>query len=145
MKYVSRTYSSDEDWNGDCDYLLIDITPQVAKRILEYMDEAARVREKIDSLYCLDIFDYSTQAFSYFEAGGELLDEISGFDGNDLTEVPEGFEIPEDNYQRTECDSVEVQENSFKWKMFVKHTDVRISSPQLDKELLEKIVEKELA
>jgi len=138
MKYVCETSSSDENWNGDCDFVSLEITPEDAQRYLKYREAYEAAEKLAGSVYCLEIFDYSCQAFHYFDGIDELLDAGEEF-GQRIQEMAADFEVPEDAYERTECDAVKVMRDGIMFNMFIKHTSVEITTPTFTWERIERI------
>ena len=144
MKILTCTSSSDPDWNGDCDYALAHITPEQARHYLFLIEKAKEVKNEIEGFYCIELFDCSVRYFSYHDDIENLLD----IDGNpalpavnegNCVLIPDDYEIPEDEEQRTDLDTVKVQEDCLLWTAHPKHTGVEITCRRWPVELLQRI------
>lgn len=152
MKILTDTTSSDENWNGDCDYAIIEINKTQAEHFLGLIAKAQELKETLDHFYQFKCFDYSV---TYLESSDELDETLVDVDGKDAWDTfnadsKENVVILSDDFdweveaeQRTECDTICVQEDSVRWDCFVKHTNCRIKTKQLNKELIEKIAKEE--
>ncbi|MBI2823134.1 MAG: hypothetical protein HYX69_00420 [Planctomycetia bacterium] len=139
MRIGLGTYSS-EDYNADCDYALVDLTPALAKRILARMDLAARLHRDDISLHELYFWNAEAEFFSTpDDALTEQLPDAS--DGHVI--LPEGLEIPADCFQRTEYDHMIVntvgEECEVFWRSSPKNVFIEITTASLPRELIEQI------
>jgi hypothetical protein len=81
---VIDTSSTNEDYNGDCDYCLVPMTAEYILYLLAYMDEVRRMHRTDDAVYSLECWDGS---FSYFQFN-DKLEELRDVDGNIAIDVP---------------------------------------------------------
>lgn len=155
-KLILRTYSSDENYNGDCDFAYIEIDRERARRILERMDllheTYCRDRElfKMHFWDWVDFFHYSN---SEDDESGEIPEGFeerlpdSLLDEDAWTIMDPEFELPERLSERTECNFLVVCEfgtkdrpnQEIEWQCYPKHTDVRITTTTLSRKLIEQI------
>jgi hypothetical protein len=149
MKIITDALSSDDNWNGECDYAFLEITPDKAKKYLSYMETVAAMKKENINIYCLQFFSYDVSFFSAHDA----LHKVKDVEGNLMTEsnsgnlvavVPDDYELPEEPEvkQRTEGELVVVTEDSIKWKAYIKHTGVQVRTESLSKELIQSILPK---
>jgi hypothetical protein len=59
---VIDTSSTDENYNGDCDYALVPMTPDYVEDLLWYMGEVARMRRADECLYSIELWDATPAA-----------------------------------------------------------------------------------
>ena len=148
MKILTPTTSNNENYNGDCDYGLIHINKKDAEYLLELMQRAQEMKKNIEGFYNFQVFNYSVDYFSYYEA----LDEVTDINGTNIINydtsvhegvfvMPDDFTIAEDAEQRTDCDIAEIEENQIIWNSYVKHTDTKIKCMSISKKLLETIAQ----
>jgi len=138
MKIVTNVISSDVDYNGDCDYAFVDISPIDAKSYLKYMDKAKELKSEIETLYCFQLFNYAVDYFCDHDAFDELGYEIVKSDDN-LIICPEDYKLPKDTIQRTECAILRVCDDEISWNALIKHTGVKVSTCGISRKVLEKI------
>jgi hypothetical protein len=141
---VIDTSSTNEDYNGDCDYCLVPMTAEYILYLLGYMDEVRRMHRADDAVYSLECWDGS---FSYFQFN-DKLEELRDVDGNLVVDVPRGEPIlltadpqfREDDFQRVECQTVQIISEDVWWTAYVKHTNTRIESAHVEKRTLLRIL-----
>jgi hypothetical protein len=141
---VIDTSSTNEDYNGDCDYCLVPMTAEYILYLLGYMDEVRRMHRADDAVYSLECWDGS---FSYFQFN-DKLEELRDVDGNLAVDVPRGEPIlltadpqfREDDFQRVECQTVQIISEDVWWTAYVKHTNTRIESAHVEKRTLLRIL-----
>lgn len=147
---VCETYSSHEDWNGDCDYCVIPISVEQFKLIQRRMRHLEYMREndpEFRDLMSLEFMDYAPLWVPYSDEIEEFLGEetersyFTLLTGNMAVEFQKLIEGKE---QRIECAVMEVGAGWVSYACTVKHTGVRITSAtlydtylQLAKETLE--------
>ena len=140
---VIDTSSTDENYNGDCDFALTPMSAAYVADLLWYMDEVARFHRADDSVYNLECWD-STPSYFRFNDRLEVVRDIYG----DLAvNVPRGDPIlltedpkfGEEEFQRVECKTVQVSVDEVWWTAYVKHTNVRIESARVSRKTLLKI------
>jgi hypothetical protein len=59
------TSSTDENYNGDCDYALVPMTASYVADLLWYMDEVIRLHRADDSVYDLECWDGTPSYFRF--------------------------------------------------------------------------------
>ena len=135
MKLIIHTSSSDENFDGDINHALVDITPEYAtlllRRIASLQAQQALDRDAYEHLY----WDCTPD---WFDAYG-LDDELG-----DSWEEPEYIEAPGDldvtaNRVRTECDRLVVANDGVMWKCYPKHCSVSILTREIPIKLLREI------
>jgi hypothetical protein len=139
---IVDTSSSDEDFNGGCDYCLVEMTAEYVSWLLQHMDRVVWLR-KIDSgVYALECWDAGT---GFFRDNGELTKlidpgEVNLHSGDSLLldVVPK---IGEEHFQRVECQTVQIAEDVVWWTAYPKHTNIQIESTRVPKETLLQILE----
>jgi hypothetical protein len=63
MKIVLATDSTNAEFNGDCDYGFIDLTPALAKMVLSLMADAIRLNRSHQSVHELHCWNGSVRYF----------------------------------------------------------------------------------
>ena len=134
---VSRTVSSNENYNGDGDFALVTITPEDAKRFLKMIDAHVRLKEEMGGLFRLVFWDGSPDYVSR-DWESEWQEEI--FDGPMELEDEDGrvHELKSDTIS-TECITINVCDDRVYWRAYVKHTSVCLETDCVYKTKLEEI------
>jgi hypothetical protein len=138
------TSSTNEYDNGGCDYCLVCMTAEYISYLLAYMDEVAQLHRADDSVYDLELWDGSCSYFQF----NDKLEELRDVDGNLAVDVPRGEPIlltadpgfSEDDFQRVECQTVQILSEDVWWTAYVKHTNTRIESAHVEKRTLLRIL-----
>ena len=132
---VTQTRSSDENWNGDCDYCVADFDLTFVELLLKRMATLKEMREK----------DWETYEVSYwcslphYFTDSERVEEHLSFKEDEVVVHPRGEELRwlrQEDYKRTECDRVIVQPNFAYFESYVRHTSVVITSAHFTKYML---------
>jgi hypothetical protein len=140
---IIDTSSSNENDNGDCDYCLVPMTAQYISYLLNYMDEVRRMHRADNAVYSLECWDGSATYFQDNDRLGELRD----VDGDLAADIQQGEPIllladpkfEEGDFQRVECQSVQILSEDVWWTAYVKHTSIRIESARVEKRTLLRI------
>lgn len=136
MEFRSRTYSSNEHWNGEMDVAVITISQDRATKLLGLIDLVRGLRAIDHDMLELKAHDYSVR---WYEADWD----------QDSEEDDEGTEIPirkldsedEDEYgKRTEYDYVIAHDDHVVFQATPKHGAVDITTDWITRETLEEIV-----
>jgi hypothetical protein len=147
LTLVVKTYSSNPDYNGDCDYAVVEVTQSVVDTWLKRMSLVSGLQGFDDMLLSLDWADWTAGYFEWSEEVEELAEERldTGSDiGRDSEEMfvvePAMAEavFPEDAMQSTESGRFRATDSYVRVDAVVKHADVQVSSCLLfEKELLD--------
>jgi len=140
---IIDTSSSNEYDSGDCDFCLVQMTAEYIAYLLSYMDEIRRLHRADNGVYAIECWDASP---AYFRSN-DKLQELRDVDGDLAAEVQAGEPIlltadpqfNEDDFQRVECQTVQVAKDGVWWTAYVKHTNIRIESAQIQKKTLLRI------
>jgi hypothetical protein len=135
---IIDTSSSNEDYNGDCDFCLVPLmTPGYVSYLLAYMDEIRRLHRTDIDVYGIECWDASPAYFRF----NDKMETLRDIDGNPAVEVPRGEPIlltaaprfSEEDYQRVECRTVEISKDDVWWTAYVKHSNIRIETAHVEK------------
>ena len=124
MIFLSTT-SSHEDYKGECDIAVVEMTKELAELILKRAEIFRELHAKDRMLVHMDYFDYSANYFqiSYEDDIEEEL-QANTYDGP----AESDYVFPEERRQSTECDQMVLTDDSVYWACFVKHTNIRIET-----------------
>jgi len=137
MKIISSTNSNNADYNGDMDYLVIEISSELAQNYLKFRDEIERFKEKYGehNVLCIEIWD-GFDAFEYTDELDEVLDEIDTY-----WFVPDSFDVPDEHIQRTDLHTCRVYDNGLTFRCYERHGNTAVDSPRIRWEHIEQIAE----
>ena len=135
-----QTSSSNDCYNGDCDYCLIPMTGQYVAYLQDYMEKTARMHEADVSVYSLECWDATASYFRF----SEKLESIQTIDGDLAIDVPRGEPmllssgpgIPDEDRQRVDCQTVRIANDEIWWTCMVKHSGIRIETDHVSRETL---------
>ncbi|MCY2928818.1 MAG: hypothetical protein NTV86_04865 [Planctomycetota bacterium] len=141
---IIDTSSTNENDNGECDFCLVTLTAEYLTYLLGYMDEVRRLHRADDSVYNLECWDGRA---AYFK-DNDWFQELRDIDGKLVADLPKGEPIllaadsqfDEADFQRVECQSVQIVSEDLWWTAYVKHSNIRIESAHVDKKTLLKIL-----
>ena len=137
---VIDTSSTNEDYNGDCDYALVLMTTDYVEDLLWYMSEAARMRRADECLYSIELWDATPAYFRW----NLRLENVQDIYGDSAADVPRGEpvlltadpEFDQEDFQEVECRTVQAAEDEVWWTAYVKHTNVRIETAHIPRKVL---------
>jgi len=137
---VIDTSSTDENYNGDCDYALVPMTPDYVEDLLWYMSEVARMSRAEESLYSIELWDATPAYFRW----NLRLETVQDACGDSAADVPRGEPVlltadpgfTEEDFQEVECRTVQAAEDEVWWTTYVKHTNVRIETAHVPRKVL---------
>ena len=141
---ILDTSSSSPEDNGECDFCLIPMTADYIAYLLGYMDEVRGLHRIDSSVYSLECWDGSA---AYFQDNDRLA-ELRDVDGNPAGDVPRGEPIlltadpkfKEEDFQRVDCQTVQILSDDVWWTAYVRHTSIRIESAHVEKKTLLRIL-----
>lgn len=139
---LTDTVSSDPDYNGDCDYCLIPMSAGYISYLLDWMDKVGQLCREDRNLNNIRCWDYAPSYFRY----NDRIEHLSGIDGNPLPAsldepvfLAADPQIPQEAYQRVECQTVQVSADDVWWSAYLKHTSLRVESAGISRKHLLKI------
>jgi hypothetical protein len=151
MRIVLTVTSSNEHWNGGCEFALVDLTPELtalALRRIAALRERKEVDPDIDEVY---YWAYSVDC--YFDPWAESSIDDKEVEGTDmavedmLTElhivdsevvcVSERFLVPPSQRAAVECEEMIVRQDSIAFTAIPKHSSVRVHTAEIPLAMLE--------
>lgn len=129
MKIIIKTGSTNEFYEG-CEYALIDLTPELARHILEQKRVFDALKLVNRDLMEITFHSNDAEYFSTFpeELEDELTEKFWSGDAGHIP-APEGF-APE--IERTECDRMEVDQFAVRFTCYPKHCDWMVTTHEID-------------
>ena len=121
---VCYTYSTNPDTNGNCNYMEVQIEPDLATLILKRA-------ERFDALFFKDTDAVETyywnSAARYYSSGNRTIDKLECGEFKFVTKT----QFHEEMLQRTECDQLIIGPRGFRFTAIPKHTDIYVESPEI--------------
>ncbi len=138
LKIILKTFSSNPDFNGDCDFALVKLGLPEIEQIRNRMGLAKSLQEHDESFVCLEFWYPNPRYFRWFEDLESLVDYDALVDGKPVyIEDSIVRKIPEESYQFTEGRRIVVLPDSIYWECRPKHNDyVTIETIELQEEEL---------
>lgn len=139
MKIVLGTCSSNPNFNADCDFGLVELTPEYAELILKRMQALAELAKSDRSLHEAHYWDASA---SYFQTTfDDELDEDLEEAHDTYVVLKENVEVPEKSFKRVEYTrmvvSVMGEELEVSWRASPKNASLYVETNELPKSLIE--------
>jgi len=130
MAFLLKTYSSNPDFNGDCDYALVDLGRESLDLTLERIGLAQDMYSEDHSFNALEYSDYSARYVSWSEELEDLLglDAMAKVNDGVLVTLNSRLALPEKNYQQVEGEYIVVSTEGVSWKCIPKHSDVTVET-----------------
>jgi hypothetical protein len=146
VRVVLKVSSGSPHWNGDCDYAIVDLVPEVAALALRRIG-APREQQAADPQLNESYFWDSHAAYfspwlgaeSAPDSGdepGETL-EMLQVDAREVVEAPEDFEVAESQFARVDCEQMIVRKGGIAFAAIPKHGDFHVSTAEIPMEWLE--------
>jgi len=139
VRIIIRATSSNENFNGGIDYAIVDITPELIRKIQSRQEMAKAAKQADGDFSRMTFYDYAARYVSASHGIDLPSDENVGV-------LPGGTVIDEDAHQRTDCDRMCVADDEVFWTCYPKHDNTAIETASLSVgEILEIAKENEVA
>jgi len=151
VRVVLKVASSNENYNGGCEYALLDLTPDLASlalRRIAVLKEQRNLDPDIDETYywayfvdCyFDPWAESAEDVKESEgtssAVGDMLDELKIEDKGVLS-VPENFHVAPSQSAAVECEQMVVSADSISFTAIPRHASLRVATAEIPITMLE--------
>ena len=145
MNIVLKVSSSNENYNGGCDFAFVELTAEIARialRRIQTLKEQKKMDADIDETYYWSHFVECffspwanlASAEQGVEAAGlavaDLLETLR-IEDTELAFVPATFEIPPSQVAAVECEQMIVREDSIAVSAIPKHTSCYIQTTEI--------------
>ena len=163
MYLILITHSSNSEYNADCDWAVVALTPALLDEIRARVSQAHEVRQKDASLYELhfwgstvdyfahDLIDACQDAVAARTVDGDTdqaaQDWLANLENSGYAVLPEGVDLSKFEAQRTECDRMVVTvaagqrgDSDISWETSPKHTDICITTWDVTLAKLESLI-----
>ena len=151
MRVVLKVTSSNENYNGGCEYALLDLTPDLASlalRRIAVLKEQRNLDPDIDETYYWAYFvdcyfdPWAESAEDVKEgegtnsAVGDTLDELK-IEDNGVVSVPENFHVAPSQYAAVECEQMVVRADAIAFMAIPKHAAFASQTAEIPITMLE--------
>jgi len=151
VRVVLKVTSSNENYNGGCEYALLDLTPELATlamRRIAVLNEQKNLDPDLDETYYWAYFvdcyfdPWAESAEDVKEgegtssAVGDMLDELK-IEDNGVVSVPENFHVTRSQYAVVECEQMVVREGSIAFTAIPRHASLRVATAEIPITMLE--------
>jgi hypothetical protein len=163
---ILGTHSTDPEFNGDCDYAVVQLTPELLEQIHRRVEVARQARQQDDDFFELYFWGGTAKFYSgdLIETCQEAVAAASGTDGDQAAQdwltkleqnghalIPPTIDLAACQPQRTELDQMIVRRSSLSddtlyevaWIATLKHSDVCVTTSDLPLAALEGYVRNE--
>lgn len=154
MRVVLKVWGGSSQWNGGCDYAIVDLAPKLAAlalRRIAVLREQQAADPQLDESY---FWDSHAAYFSLWAGGESAPDSGDGPDGSleklqvdtrEVVQVPEDFELAENRFARVECGRMIVRPDGIAFAGIPKHGDFHVSTAEIPIGWLERTSQPALA
>lgn len=141
MRIAMRVFSTDTDYNADCDYCVVDVTKELAQSILARRKVLLMAKGGDKDLYEIYYWGGTQEFYSYGDGDfdfqkQEFKDLERVFEDNSFSELPDNFELPKEA-ERTECDQMVISADGVQWVSIPKHCSIYVTSVEIPYSLIE--------
>jgi hypothetical protein len=153
VRVVLKVWSSNPDSSAGCDCAIIEISEEFSKLALRRINVLCEQKSVDPSLYEAYYWDFSAQYFSPWvnragqpseaqESSLELEETLEDLevDTREVRTAPADFRVLDSQIAAVECAQMIVREASIAFNAFLKHTDIRVTTAEIPKQLLESIL-----
>ncbi len=163
MYLILMTHSSNSEYNADCDWAVVELTPALLDEIRTRVSLAHEVWQKDANLYGLhfwgstvdyfahDLIDACQDAVATGTIDGDAdqvaQDWLANLENSGHAVLPEGVDLSKFETQRTECDRMVVTvatgqrgDSDISWETSPKHTDIYITTWDVTLAKLESLI-----
>jgi hypothetical protein len=155
---ILGTHSTDPEFNGDCDYAVVQLTPELMEQIHRRLELARQAGSQDDDFYELyfwggtakfydcDLIEACQEAVAVAGDGDQAAqDWLTGLEQNGHALMPAAVDLAACQSQRTELDQMIVRRSSLSddaqyeivWLASPKHSDAYVTTSDLPLVVLE--------
>ncbi len=153
MRVVLKTWSSNPEYSGRCDYAVVEIDEEFAKLALRRINVLREQKAHDPSISETYYWDSSAQYFSPWvnlarqpgevqESSFELEKTLEGLevDTREAVTAPADFQVPESHTATVECAQMIVREGGIAFSAFLRHRDIYLTTAEISKQAFESVV-----
>jgi len=160
MHLILNARSSNSEYNADCDYAVVELTPAFAEEIRSRVSLARKAKQQDSELYELyfwgstadffdnDILDVCQDVIALRTSDQAARDWLADLEGREYAVVPDGVDLNAHEPQRTECGQMIIRicpssrepEFEIAWTTIPKHSDVYVTTCDLPLAAMEELL-----
>jgi hypothetical protein len=147
-----KTWSSNPEYSGGCDYAIVDIDEEFAKLALRRIDALCEQKAHDSSIFETYYWNSSAEYFSPWANRASQASEVqeSGFelegtlealevDRREVVTAPADFQVPESQIATVECAQMIVRDGGIAFNALPRHTDIYVTTAEISKQVLESV------
>jgi hypothetical protein len=138
---ILSTKSSNSESNGNADYAMVSITPELAQCMVERIEHLSELQQRDSSLYKMVYSDSTPTFFSWYadlikieDLGLDAAEAVIDSDGYAMLDTD--YTVPEDYCIDMEDQCMVVYGDHITWEAYVKNTSTLIITYTVSVELL---------
>lgn len=141
-KLILSTTSSNEHWNGDCDYAVVQVDNVLANKVWIRQRLFEKIKLADSNLYKMYFWDWDPAFFSpyMYKLDPGFTDEfekrLNDAGNGDIWTMPDTFEIPKEAFVKVECTQMIVREDGVAWVTIPKHSSVYVTTVEIPYNML---------
>jgi hypothetical protein len=152
VRIVLRTWSSNPEYSGGCDYAVVDISDEFAKLALwriNVLREQKALDSSISETYYWDCsaeyfspwVNHPSQPSEVQESGFELEESLEDLevDTREMVTAPADFRVSESQIGAVECAQMIVRDEGIAFNALLRHTDIYVTTAEIPKQVLESV------
>lgn len=144
-KLILSTTSSNEHWNGDCDYAVVQVDNVLANKVWIRQRLFEKIKLADSNLYKMYFWDWDPAFFSpdidKLDLGftDEFEKRLNDAGNGDIWTMPEAFEFPKEAFVKVECTQMIVREDGVAWVTIPKHSSVYVTTVEVPYNMLKEV------
>jgi len=150
VRVVLKTWSSNPEYSGGCEYAIVDIGAEFAKLALGRINVLREQKALDSSILETYYWDSSAEYFSPWvnrasqpsevqESGVELEKTLEDLevDTREVVTAPADLRVPESQIGAVECAQMIVREGGIAFNALLRNTDIYVTTAEISKQVLE--------
>ena len=150
MRVVLKTWSSNADYRGGCDYAVLEIGEEFAKLALRRISVLCEQKALDPSLNETYYWDSSAEYFSPWVNRASQASEVQEscfelektledleVDAREVVTAPTEFHVLESQIATVECAQMIVREEGIAFNALLRHSDIYVTTAEISKQVLE--------
>jgi len=117
----------------DCDYAVIEISPKRAREYLDYIQRVVELKRQTPDLLGLSVWNAQPDWVSGLDVEAALDDELQERLGDGYPVIIDRDSLPELEFCRVDCVTIECREDGVFWSAYLKHTSCVVETGSLDR------------
>ena len=124
----------------DCDYAVIEIRPKLAQEYLDHIQRVVELKRRTPDLLGLSVWNAQPVWVSGVDVEDALDDAQEAKLNDGYPVVIAKRSLPELEFCRVDCVTIECREDGVYWSAYLKHTSCVVETGTLGREFLESLL-----